>query len=249
MDKKLAGFTALILLASTDAFAQTADQIIERFVAATGGRAAYAKLRSRSASGTIALSTPAGELMGSVEMVNEAPNKARTLIKVDLTALGAGQLVLDQRFDGVDGYVLDTLQGNRPMEGSQLETLRNGSFPHPLLNYKELGATVQLVGKEKVGDRDAHVIVFEPPSGPPTRFSIDAETYLLLEVVIKFDVPQLGRDVEQTTTLHDYRDVDGVKLPHQVRSTSAVQNFTITFTTVEHNVRVDPALFVKPPVK
>ena len=247
MDKKLAVFTALSLLAATNAAAQTADEVVQRFIAATGGRAAYAKLRSRSASGTITLSTPAGDMTGSIEMVNEAPNKSRTLIKVDLTALGAGQLVLDQRFDGVDGYVLDSLQGNRPMDGDQLETMRHGAFPHPLLNYKELGATVRLTGKEKVGDRDAYVIVLEPPSGPPTRFSIDAENYLLLEVVVKLDVPQLGREVEQTSTLHDYRDVDGVKLPHLVRSTSAIQNFTITFTTVEHNVRVDPALYVKPP--
>ena len=249
MDKKLAGVAALIIFAATDAFAQTADQVIERFITATGGRAAYAKLRSRSASGTITLSTPAGDMTGSIEMVNEAPNKARSLIKVDLTALGAGQLVLDQRFDGIDGYVLDTLQGNRPLEGSQLEAMRNTSFPHPLLNYKELGATVQLTGKEKVGDRDAHVLVLEPPSGPPTRFSIDADTYLVLEVVMKIDVPQLGREVEQRTTLHDYRDVDGVKLPYLARATSAVQNYTITFTTVEHNVRIDPALFVKPPAK
>lgn len=249
MDKKLAVFAALIIFAATDVFAQTADQVVERFIAATGGRAAYAKLRSRSASGTITLSTPAGDMTGSIEMVNEAPNKARSLIKVDLTALGAGQLVLDQRFDGIDGYVLDTLQGNRPLEGSQLEAMRNTSFPHPLLNYKELGATVQLIGKEKVGDRDAHVIVLEPPSGPPTRFSIDAETYLLLEAVMKIDVPQLGREVEQRTTLHDYREVDGVKLPYLARATSAVQNYTITFTTVEHNVRVDPARFVKPPAK
>ncbi len=249
MDKKLAVFAALIVLAATDAFTQTADQVIERFIAATGGRAAYAKLRSRSATGTIALSTPAGPMSGTVETLNEAPNKSRTLINVDLTALGAGQLVIDQRFDGVDGYVLDTLQGNRPMEGSLLEMMRNGAFPHPLLNYKELGATVQLTGKQKGGDREAYVIVLEPPSGPPARFSIDADNYLLLESVVKIDVPQLGREVELTTSLLDYRDVDGVKLPHRIDATSPVQNYTIVFTTVEHNVRVDPTLFVKPPAK
>ena len=65
-------------------------------------------------------------------------------------------------------------------------------------------------------------------------------------MTVKVDVPQLGREVEQTTTMLDYRDVDGVKLPHQLRVTSPVQNFTITFTHVEHNVRIDPALFAKP---
>ena len=47
----------------------------------------------------------------------------------------------------------------------------------------------------------------------------------------RFEVPQLGRDVEQTTIMLDYRDVDGVKLPHHLRVTSAIQNFTITCRT------------------
>ena len=43
--------------------------------------------------------------------------------------------------------------------------------------------------------------------------------------------------------------VDGVKLPFRLQTTSSVQNFTITFTSVEHNVPIDPTLFVKPPAK
>jgi len=249
MGRRLVILAALIALGSREAAAQTADEIAERFIVATGGRAAYAKLRSRYASGTIVLSTPAGDVSGTIETWNEAPNKVRTLIKADLTALGAGPLVIDQRFDGVYGYVLDNLQGNRDLEGNQLETMRSGSFPNPLLDYKQLGATLQLTGKDKVGARDAYAVVFEPTSGSPTRFLIDTETYLALEVAVKLDVPQVGREIEQTTTLLDYRDVDGVKLPHRLNVTSSIQNFTITFTHVEHNVRIDPAFFVKPPAK
>src|SRR6267154_739013 len=72
------------------------------------------------------------------EIVGQAPNKSRTLIKLDLSAFGAGQMVFDQRFDGTSGYVLDSLQGNRDMTGDQLEAMRNSSFPSPYLNYKEL---------------------------------------------------------------------------------------------------------------
>jgi hypothetical protein len=63
---------------------------------------------------------------------------------------------------------------------------------------------------------------------------------------VKIDVPQLGREVEQTTEFFDYREVDGVKLPFRLKATSSVQNYTITITKVEHNVRVDEALFSKP---
>jgi phage-related minor tail protein len=82
------------------AWAQTADELVDRSLAAIGGRAALLKLKSRVTTGTITLSTPAGDIEGSVELLNAAPNKSRSLIKVDLSALGVGQLVLDQRFDG-----------------------------------------------------------------------------------------------------------------------------------------------------
>ena len=37
----------------------------------------------------------------------------RTVIKADLSAFGAGQLLIDQRFDGTTGYVIDSMQGDR----------------------------------------------------------------------------------------------------------------------------------------
>jgi hypothetical protein len=249
MGQKLFVVAALIVAVVHQASAQTADEIVERALTAAGGRAAHAKLRSRRATGTIALGTPAGEMSGTVEMLNEAPNKSRALVQVDLSSLGAGKLTIDQRFDGLSGYVLDSLNGNREITGSQLETMRGGSFPNPLLNYKQLGATITLAGKEKVGDREADVVIYEPTSGAPTRFFIDAQTHLVLKVVVKLEVPQMGVDVEQTTAFSDYRDVDGVKLPFQLQTSSSVQNFTITFTSVEHNVPIDPALFVKPPAE
>ena len=238
---------AFLLLASAHvASAQTADEVIEKALTATGGRAALGKLKSRLATGTITLNTPAGDIEGSIELTNAAPNKSRTLIKADLTALGAGQLVVDQRFDGNAGYVLDSLQGNHDMTGSQLDMQRNGSFPHPFLNYKEMGTAAKLIGKEKVGDREAYLLIFEPTSGPVVRQYIDTETYLPTRAVLKMDVPQLGREVEQTMDFFDYREVDGVKLPFRLRATSDVQNFTITLAKVEHNVQLDQTLFSKP---
>jgi len=228
------------------ASAQTADEIVEKHLTAIGGRAALGKLKSRSATGTITLSTPGGDASGSIEILNREPNKLRTLIKVDLSSLGAGQLVIDQRFDGKTGYVLDNLQGNRDITGNLLDNLRNGSFPNPLMNYKQLGATATVSGKEKVGDRDAYVLVLEPVSGSVVRHYIDAESYLLVKVVVKVNVPQIGGEVEQTTNFLDYRDVDGVKLPFQANATSAVQNYSIHLTKVEHNVQIDDSLFSKP---
>jgi outer membrane lipoprotein-sorting protein len=239
---------SLFLLSPYVAAAQTADEVIEKSLTALGGRAALAKLKSRSTAGTITLSTPAGEVAGSVEIWNALPNKTRTLIKVDLSSLGAGPLVLDQRFNGKSGYVLDSLQGNREMTEKQVDSLKNGAFPTPFLNYKDMGTSVRLSGKEKVGDRDAYALIFEPVSGSAVRQYIDAETYLPIKAVAKIDVPQLGQEVEQTTEFADYKDVDGIKLPFRINGTSAVQSYSINISKVEHNVDIDDALFSKPAV-
>lgn len=240
-------FVAAILFLglATAASAQTADEVIEKSLAAMGGRAAFTKIKSRSATGAIVLSTPAGDINGTVEVLNAAPNKSRSLIKADLSALGAGLLTIDQRFDGHTGYVLDSLQGNRDITGNQLDNMKNGSFPHPYLNYKELGISAKVTGKEKVGDREAYVVLFDPSSGSEVRNFIDVETFMPLKVVIKVELPQIG-EIEQTNELLDYRDVDGVKLPFRVRASSSVQNYTITLDKVTHNVPIDEALFVKP---
>ncbi len=235
----------LVLSWTALASAQTADEVIEKHLAAIGGRAALAKLKSRSMTGTIALSTPVGELSGPVEITNQAPNKARTLIKLDLSAVGAGEMTVDQRFDGTAGIVLDSMQGNRDIGGEQLESMRNATFPSPFLDYKERGVTVELVPKQKVGAREAFLLTTKAKTGPAVRQFIDAETYLPLRVETKIEVPQMGT-VEQTTDFSDWREVDGVKVPFSIKSSSSAQSFTITIAKVEHNGKIDETLFTKP---
>jgi len=228
------------------AAAQTADDIIEKDLAALGGRTALSNLRSRSMKGTITGSTPLGDLTGPVEILNEVPNKSRTFVQLDLSDLGLGKFVRDQRFDGTSGYVIDTMEGNRDITGEQLDAMKNAQFPSPLLNYKGMGTTVELAGKEKVGDRDAYVLIGKPKAGPVIRYYIDAETYLPIRSVMKIRDPQLGTEVEQTTETSDFREVDSVKVPFRIKTTSGLQTVLVTITQVEQNKQIDQSLFSKP---
>lgn len=237
---------ALIVVCGNIAAAQTADEVVEKYLAAIGGRAALAKVTSRSTTGTITLSLPQGPVSGTIEILNQQPNKVRSVTKLDLTSLGAGQLTREQRFDGTAGYVLDSMQGNREITGGQLDNLKNAVFPSPLLTYKERGATVELAAKEKIDGRDAYVLLLKPKTGPVIRHFFDAETYLPVRIVAKLDIPEAGGEVEQTSDLSDYRAVDGIKIPFVIKVSSAIQSFTIAVTKVEHNVNVDAASFGKP---
>jgi outer membrane lipoprotein-sorting protein len=240
------GMLAVAVMFSVPALAQTADEVVEKHIAASGGRAAYAKITSRTAAGTITVTTPVGDLSGDIEVYSKKPNKSRTLIKLDLSAVGAGQMVSDQRFDGTTGYVMDSLQGNRTIEGSQLDAMRNGSFPSPLLTYKEMGATLALDDKAKVGGKDAYVLKMTPKAGPGMRLFIDADSLMLVRTAVTLNVPQLGGDIEQVVDFSDFRDIDGIKIPFVTKSSNPVQTVTATMTSVKHNADIDDASFAKP---
>ena len=132
----------LVLSFAPAAFAQSADDIIEKSLTAMGGRAALEKIKTRVMTGTITLRTPAGDIPGTIEIYNAAPNKTRTVINADLTSLGAGPMKIDQRFDGTSGYILDSMQGDRPVGGDQLANMRANAFPHPFLTYKAMGLSL-----------------------------------------------------------------------------------------------------------
>jgi len=241
---RLAAFV-LVLGWAQAAAAQTADEIIEKSIAAMGGRAAFDKVKSRAMTGTISIGTPAGDLPGTIEMLNAVPNKTRMVINADLSAFGAGPLVIDQRFDGTAGYVLDTMQGNRDITGGQLEGLKNNSFPHPFLNYKAMGMSVKLGDKGKVADREALLLLFEPTKGTPIKQWVDAQTFMPVRTAIMAEIPQMGT-VEQYLDPSDYRDLDGVKVPYKLTLQSSVQTVSMTLSKIEQNVPVDEKLFVKP---
>jgi outer membrane lipoprotein-sorting protein len=237
---------AALTLWAVPSLAQTADEIIEKHLAATGGRAAFDKITSRVSTGTISLTTPVGELTGTIELYQKKPNKTRTLIKINAAALGGGEIVNDQRFDGTTGYTIDSFNGNREITGEQLEAMRAGSFPTPFLNYKEAGIAMSLGSREKVGERDAYMIQLTPKSGPGVKAFFDAENFMLVRTIITINVPQLGGPIDQVVEFSDFRDVDGIKIPYLTKSSNPVQKIVSTVTDVKHNADIDDSSFAKP---
>jgi outer membrane lipoprotein-sorting protein len=243
--KRWALVPALALVCAGAASAQTADEVVEKTLTALGGREALGKLTSRHTTGTIVVSTPGGNVPGTIEIFNQAPNKVRTLIALDLSSLGADKMTIDQRFDGTSGVAMDTMQGNREITGDQLANMKNADFPTPLLRYKQLGTTIALAERQKIGDREAVALAITPREGPASKLFVDAESYLPMRLVVTLELPDVGR-VEQTSDLSDYHDVDGVKMPFSIHNSSAVQTVSVTVTKVDNNAAVDPALFARP---
>lgn len=241
--------TVVVLLASLSqiAVAQTAEDIVDKYLKAIGGPAALSKLQSRHVVGTLSMTLPNGmAVSGTAEVFSQAPNKQRSTTTLDLSAVGMGKMTIDQRFDGESAFAMDPMQGNREITGNLLENMKNATFPTPFLNYKERGATIEYVRKDPVGNGEAYIVLLKPKAGSVVECFFDTQSYLLIKTVTTVNVPQLGRDIDQVTELFDYRDQDGTKVPFQMKNTSSIQSFTIDVTKVEHNIPIDPAMFSKP---
>lgn len=240
---------ALVVILAPRALAQTPDEIVEKHLAAMGGRAALAKLTSQVASGTIAIQAQGADLGGTIEISKKAPNKSRTLMRIDLSSVGGSEMVVDQRCDGKTAFASNSLQGDREITGPQLQNMLNASFPSSLLNYKETGAKIELLGRETAGAKPVLVLQYTPASGPALKLYLDANTYLVSRTVVKLSLPEAGGDIEQSTDVTDYRAIDGVQTPFSVSITGAGQAITITLAKVEYNVALDDAVFSRPGVK
>ena len=226
------------------ASAQTADEIAEKVLAALGGKEALSKLTSRRSTGTITLATPQGELTGTLEISSKAPNMSRTLIELDLSAMGQPEKMrIEQKFDGVNASYV-TSQGEVQPTDNQIQNAKNALFPTPLLSYKANGITLEALPRETVSGKSYIVLKATPKAGSSSKIFIDPDTFLPARTVSTVNMAQTG-EIEQTIELFDYRVVDGVKVPFRTVNSNAQQAAEFKFTKVEHNVALPDALFRK----
>jgi outer membrane lipoprotein-sorting protein len=241
---------AIGAVASTSggAAVQTADEVIEKHLAALGGRSALEKLTTRRATGTVTITTPNGNLAGPIEISNKSPNKTLALMTLDLSAVGVSDtMTLQQKFDGTAGWMINSLQGDTPITGNQLENMRNATFPSPLLNYKGAGTRVELLPRATVAGTEYLALRLTPKSGSVVTHYLDPSTYLVMRSAAKVNSPDFG-DLDNTSEISDYRDVSGIKVPFHVVNANQAQSITIKIDKVEHNVPLDDAIFsAKPP--
>jgi hypothetical protein len=214
----------------------TADQVLDHYVNAIGGRAAWTKLNSRVSKGTIEI-PKMNNLTGTVEIHEKAPNSMLAVITL-------GGAVFEQGFDGTTAWSDDPQNGLRVLSGAELDDAkREADFYHPL-DLKKLYAKMTVTGTEKVGERDAYVLEATSAEGDPDKMYFDAESGLLVRAVNHRHTPD-GVAVFQAE-VEDYKDVDGIKLPFTVHQTSAESAFTIKFTEIHHNLQLTDGQFAKP---
>ncbi|HEV8485510.1 MAG TPA: hypothetical protein VGV87_18345 [Blastocatellia bacterium] len=217
----------------------TVDQVMENFVKAIGGKEAGMKVTSRVQKGTLEIA--AMGVNAPIELYAKAPNKS--LFFLDVPSYG----IIQEGFDGTAAWAQEPQGGLRDKTGAELaETKLDGQF-YKNLRLKELYSKLELSGVESVGGRDAYVIVCTPTGGSPEKFYFDKENGLLVRHDFERESP-MGRSPTQQF-LTDYKEVDGMKVPHTIRNIGAMGEMTIKFTEIKQNVPIDDAKFNKPAAK
>ncbi len=214
----------------------TADQIIEKYVQASGGKAAIEKATSRVTKGTFEI--PAMGASGPIETYAKAPNKTVMII----TFPGFG--TIQQGYNGQAGWAQEPTSGMRDLSGAELGYTKRGAEFYQPLKLKELYPKMTVTGKQKVGSGDAYVVVMTPADGKPEKWYFDVQTGLLSRVDVELESPQGTMPFE--IYFEDYKDVEGMKMPFTTRQTSPAISFTIRVEDVKNNVPIDDAKFNKP---
>jgi outer membrane lipoprotein-sorting protein len=217
---------------------ETAEQIIERSIEASGGRKILAKLTSTVVKGSMEIGEQ--HVHGTLEVYTKAPN--RRLIVTNIEGFGE----VRQGYDGQVAWTQDPSRGLRVLEGAELADAQREATFNAELKWRDLYSKVELTGKEKVGDREAYVLRLTPSSGKPLTRYYDAENFLVLRQIMTRETPQ--GPVEIQVDLSDYRDIGGgVKGPFKIKQTMpVVGEILITLIEEKNNVEIDDARFAKP---
>ncbi|GAB2593179.1 LolA-like protein [Spirosoma areae] len=234
MKKQLITLVALVAIPAFS-FAQTADEILDKHVAALGGADKVAAVKTMELEQTMAV-------MG-MELTSKSNYVVGKSMRSDVSVMGQQITTV---IDGDKGWAINPMQGGsgaQDMPAEALKAAKNLTEPQMLhLAYVKANKyPYELIGKEKYNSKDAFNLKVTRPEGAFNYF-IDADTYQLM------GLKGTGPQGEVTATFSDYKAQDGLTMPYasEITAPGAPGPITAKTTKVSVNNTVDPAIFAKP---
>ncbi len=230
--------TALALLAvmlppaTAGAAEPTTAEVVARYVAARGGAERWRALGALELTGTYA----AFSFYEPFRLIR----KRGDLYRLDYVVMGSPAI---RARDATGPWGQDPLLWpeavrvtDEPYKG-QLE--RESLFEPPLIDHRQKGIAVELVGEGEVEGQPTVDLRLTFPGGREELWHLDAESHL--EVAIDSEVHDLTQGtapMRRRTFFDDFREVDGLVLPFQVDHEFGARLEAMTV----REVRIDPEL-------
>ena len=210
----------------------TATQLTEKYANAAGGASRIDRISSRVAKGQITIQ---GRSV-SIEIFTGSPQK-----QAMVQHLPDGDSF--SVFDGHGGWISAAGRSTHEMSGAELESARADSDLQFPLHIQKIYPELRVEYPEKIGEREAYVLVAVREGQLPVKLYFDEQSALLIRQLRYAESP-LGRNPTQID-YSDFREVDGVQVPFRVTISRPGDSSTIQFSEVRQNVPIDPAKFAK----
>jgi hypothetical protein len=206
----------------------SADEVIERYIEAVGGREAVEKLETRTVTGflvhNLAGHDPQVETLRFVYRAGSGNRYA-----VETTGRNG---TTREGFDGESGWQVD--EAGLVHAAPDAEHAKPGWYVNPqhVLRIADYFPNPVLHGIDTVCGRPCYSLRNDRPV-PYYTLYVDAEDYLL-------------RAIGWHHSVEDYREVDGVMLPHRIVYGRKGGSSTYVFETIEHNLPMEDEVFAAP---
>jgi hypothetical protein len=216
------------LLAFTTLHAQTADDIVTKYVAAVGGKDAINSVKSLILESSLSV------------MGNDIPSTTTIVVgkgyknESDFQGTKMVQCVNDK-----GGWVLNPMMGAPTPTAMTDDQVKAGKLQlqiDPLANYAANGYKIELLGKDT-----ADYKLKMSGNGADVTYYINIKTYLIDKLVSKTDAG------ETTVGMSDYRKTDvGLQYPFAESIETAQYSLTLAIKKITVNPTVDPTIFDMP---
>jgi len=214
----------------------SAVQIVEKNVAARGGLSAWHAVQTMSMEGKMGaggnqrstLPAPIPGQVGRKGVARTLPQRSaeeaqlpflmelKRPRKVRMELQFKGQTAV-QAYDGMNGWKLRPFLNRSDVEPYTADELKMAAMQQeldgPLVDYALKGTKVELVGSEKVEDRDTYKLKLTMSNGRTNHVWIDAGTFLEAKIEGQ---PRLFDGVAHPVEVYfrDYRSVSGLQVPY-----------------------------------
>jgi hypothetical protein len=233
-----------ILIVTGAAAAETVDEIIAANLEAKGGEEAWRALETARMTGTM---TMGGGEAGALEMPFVIEFKDPDHFRLEFTMQG---MTAVQAFDGETGWSIMPFLGKtepEEMAEDQIKQVKNqAEFKGPLIDYKEKGHTVELVGKEEIDGTPAYKLKVTRAEGDVDYLYLDEEYYVEFKSEVTREIQ--GNEIKMTMDIGDYKEVDGLLFAHSMEMSvgDGPAQQVITIETIETGIDLPEDRFTMP---